>query len=407
VTCRLCGHGVMHTFVDLGVQPLANSYVPADRADAPETFYPLHVRVCDRCLLVQLPQLASPQEIFGDYAYLSSTSTSWLDHCRRFAAGISERLGLVGDDLVVEAASNDGYLLRYFVERGNRVLGIEPAANVAALAERAGIPTLVRFFGAEVARELADQGRRPRLIVANNVLAHVPDINDFVAGFQVLLAPGGTVSVEFPHVLDLIRLNQFDTIYHEHFSYLSLLVVSRLFGLHGLRVFDVERLPTHGGSLRVFGCHADDPRATTAGVRAVLAEEEQAGLTSLAGYTRYTEVVEQTKWKLLDLLIGLRRQGKRIAGYGAPAKGNTLLNYCGIRSDLLSYTVDRNALKAGKLLPGTRIPVRSPEALLADRPDFVLILPWNIRAEIVEQMAAVREWGGQFIVPIPTPTVLP
>lgn len=405
--CRFCNAPLVRTFVDLGVQPLANSYISSDQDRASEAFYPLHVRVCDSCLLVQLPELASAKDIFSDYAYLSSASSSWLEHCRRFVGEISARFPLRKDELVVEVASNDGYLLRFFVEAGQRVLGIEPAANVAAIAEKAGVPSLARFFGLALADELVGRGQSAGLVVANNVLAHVPDINDFVKGFRRLLAPRGVLSVEFPHLLQLIRRNQFDTIYHEHFSYLSLAVVNRIFAAHGLRVFDVQQLTTHGGSLRVLACRDDDQRAVGPGVDAVLGLEAEAGLGAITAYASYTERVQQTKWALLDLLIGLRRAGKRIVGYGAPAKGNTLLNYCGIRTDLLDYTVDRNPLKQGKLLPGTHIPVRAPEAILTDRPDFVLILPWNLETEIVAEMSAIRGWGGRFIVPIPEPRILP
>jgi SAM-dependent methyltransferase len=392
--------------VDLGVQPLANSYVPAD-AEGPEAFYPLHVRVCDRCHLVQLPELAAPEQIFSNYAYLSGASTTWLEHCRQFVGAISERMNLDPHDLVVEVASNDGHLLRFFVDRGQRVLGIEPAANVAAIAERAGVPTVPKFFGLALADELVRSGQRAQLLIGNNVLAHVPDINDFVAGLCRLLASGGVLSMEFPHLLELIRLNQFDTIYHEHFSYLTLRTVKRVFAVHGLRVFDVSRLPTHGGSLRILACHEDDPQPTSMRVAELLEHETEAGLGNLATYTAFTERVQGIKWALLELLISLRREGKRVVGYGAPAKGNTLLNYCGVRTDLLDYTVDRNHLKQGKLLPGTRIPIRAPEVILEDRPDLVLILPWNLEAEILEQMAAVRSWGGRFAVPIPEPRLLP
>jgi SAM-dependent methyltransferase len=406
MNCRFCATPLNRTFVDLGAQPLANSYISADRAEAAEPFFSLHVRVCDNCLLVQLPELASAEEIFSDYAYLSSASSTWLDHCKRFVVEISERFPISRHELVVELASNDGYLLKFFVERGQRVLGIEPAANVAAIAEKAGVPTLAKFFGTSLADELAAKGDRAKLIVGNNVLAHVPDINDFVEGIRRLLAPAGVVSLEFPHILQLIRLNQFDTIYHEHFSYLSLTVVARIFGAHGLRVFDVEQLPTHGGSLRVLAVATDDRRESSPKVAALLQAEADAQLTTTQGYASYTQRVQRTKWALLELLIGLRRQGKKIVGYGAPAKGNTLLNYCGIRTDLLDYTVDRNALKQGKLLPGTRIPIRDPDAIMADRPDYVLILPWNLEKEIVAQMAAVKSWGGKFIVPIPEPRIL-
>jgi SAM-dependent methyltransferase len=404
--CRFCAARLSRTFVDLGAQPLANSYVDPSKAEVAEAFYPLHVRLCEQCLLVQLPELASAKDIFSDYAYLSSASSSWLEHCKKYAGEISARLALKKDDLVVEVASNDGYLLRFFVERGQRVLGIEPAVNVAAIAEKAGVPTLARFFGLGLAEELVKTDRVAKLIIGNNVLAHVPDINDFVRGLRRLLGPGGVVSLEFPHVLQLIRLNQFDTIYHEHFSYLSLSVVARIFKAHGLKVFDVEQLSTHGGSLRVLACRDDDGREVDPRVAGLFEAEAQAGLTSAAGYASYTDRVQRTKWALLELLIGLRRQGKRIVGYGAPAKGNTLLNYCGVRTDLIDYTVDRNALKQGKLLPGTRIPVRAPEAIFEDRPDYVLILPWNLETEISAQMAEVKTWGGKFIVPIPEPRIV-
>jgi len=405
--CRFCGAPVLRTFVDLGAQPLANSYVEPEQANDLESFYRLHVRVCDECLLVQLPELASAEEIFSRYAYVSSMSTSWLEHCRRFVSDAVPRFAIAKDDLVIEVASNDGYLLRYFVERNHRVLGIEPAANVAVLAEKVGVPTVVRFFGEALARELAEEGKRAKLIVANNVLAHVPDINDFTQGFRVLLAPGGVITVEFPHLLELIRENQFDTIYHEHFSYLSLDFVRRLFDAHRLRVFDVERLPTHGGSLRVFAAHAEEERPIASSVAELLAMERAAGMMLPETYSTYASRVCHTKWALLEMLIGIRKSGKRVVGYGAPAKGNTLLNYCGIRSDLLDYTVDRSPLKQGRLLPGSRIPIKSPEELVRDKPEFVLILPWNLKEEIQQQMEVVRSWGGQFIVPIPEPRVLP
>jgi len=388
--------------VDLGMQPLSNAYVDPARAEAMEPFYPLHARVCEDCFLVQLPEFESPAHIFSDYAYLSSVSKSWLEHCDRFAETMRERLQLSGADLVVEVASNDGGLLRCFQSRGLKVLGIEPAANVAEIARSAGVETTARFFGLELATELKRDGLSPRLLVGNNVLAHVPDLNDFVRGLQHLIAPNGVVSLEFPHLLRLMEGNQFDTIYHEHFSYLSLLTVSRVFAHHGLRVFDVLELPTHGGSLRVLACNADcAEHAMTARGSIVLDAERAAGLTSMAAYEAFSRQVHETKRKLLEFLIREKRAGKRIVGYGAPAKGNTLLNYCGIREDFVDFTVDRNPLKQGKLLPGTRIPVRKPEALAEARPDFVLILPWNIQAEIVEQLSFVREWGGQFIVPIP------
>ena len=407
MNCRFCSQLLEHTFVDLGMQPLSNAYVDAAHADTMEPFYPLHARVCASCFLVQVPELASPEQIFTDYAYLSSVSTSWLEHCSRFAESMTAKLGLKSADLVVEIASNDGGLLRYFSQRGIPVLGIEPAKNVAEIARRHGVDTVAKFFGTSLATELASAGRSPRLIVANNVLAHVPDLNDFVRGLAVLLAADGVLSVEFPHLLRILAECQFDTIYHEHFSYLSLSTVIAVFEHHGLRVFDVEQLLTHGGSLRVLACptscaaHEGSER-----VARVLELEHAAGLRHVATYEAFSKQVDETKRKLLEFLIREKRAGKKIVGYGAPAKGNTLLNYCGIRSDFLDFTVDRNTLKQGKLLPGTRIAVKPPEALAAARPDFVLILPWNLEREIVTQLAFIREWGGRFVIPIPEPRVV-
>jgi SAM-dependent methyltransferase len=398
--CRLCAAPLRHTFIDLGETPLANAYIAPERQDAPEAFYPLHVRVCSECLLVQLPELASPQEIFSDYAYFSSYSDSWLEHCRAFAAEAICRYGLGAGSRVVELASNDGYLLQYFKGAGIPVLGIEPAANVAAAAQAKGIETLVRFFGAAVAEELAAAGRRADLIVANNVLAHVPDLNDFVAGMKRLLAPGGTATVEFPHLLNLIAECQFDTIYHEHFSYFSFAVAEKAFARHGLGVADVETLPTHGGSLRLHVRHAGAAGPAPA-VAALRAREEAAGLGRLETYTGFARRAEALKKDLVAFLEAQKRAGKKVAGYGAAAKGNTLLNYCGLRPELLPYVADRSREKQGRLLPGTRIPVVSPEQLLERRPDVVLILPWNLKSEIMSQLAAIRGWGGRFAVPVP------
>jgi hypothetical protein len=406
VNCRFCGRNLEQTLVDLGVQPLANTYVQPARAEEMEPFFPLHVRVCSACLLAQLPEFESPQNIFGDYAYLSSTSSSWVEHARQFVEHAIERFAVAPSELVVEIASNDGYLLRSFVERGHRVLGIEPAANVAAIAVAAGVPTVSRFFGTELARELRAEGKQARLLVGNNVLAHVPDINDFVAGLSLLLADDGVLSMEFPHLMRLLELNQFDTIYHEHFSYLSLLAVQRIFAQHGLRVFAVDELPTHGGSLRVFACPAAAARPTEASVERLLDAERSFGLAQMETYTSFAARVAEVKLSLLEFLIAKKRAGKKIVGYGAPAKGNTLLNYCGVRTDFLDYTVDKNPLKQGRLLPGTRIPIYGPEAISRTKPDFVLILPWNLKAEVAEQMAEIRDWGGRFVVPIPTLTVL-
>jgi SAM-dependent methyltransferase len=405
--CRICDAALEHSFVDLGLSPLCQTVIgPAER-NAAEPFYPLHVWVCGGCFLVQLEEYVTPGEIFSEYAYFSSYSDSWLRHAEAYVEMATARLGLGPESLVVEVASNDGYLLQYFVKRGVPVLGIEPAANVAEVARRKGVPTEVRFFGEETARALVAAGRRADLILGNNVLAHVPDIRSFVRGLRILLRPGGTVTLEFPHLLRLMRENQFDTIYHEHFSYLSLLALEPLFASERLAVFDVEELPTHGGSLRLFVRHAEDPRPAGPRVGELLAREREAGLARLETYAAFAEQVRETKRGLLEFLIGAKRAGKRVAGYGAPGKGNTLLNYCGIGTDFLDFTVDRNPYKQGKYTPGTRIPILPPEALAERRPDYVLILPWNLKDEIVEQHAYVHDWGGRFVVPIPEVRVLP
>ena len=384
------------------MSPLSNAFVAPERAGAMEPFYPLHARVCDACHLVQLEAFETPEQIFGDYLYFSSYAESWLRHAEAYAAEMVARFGLGAASQVVEVASNDGYLLQYFAARGVPVLGVEPAANVAAVAREKGIPTEVAFFGVATAQRLKAAGVAPQLMAANNVLAHVPELNDFVAGFAVLLAPGGVLTVEFPHLLRLMQQNQFDTIYHEHFSYFSLLTVQRIFAAHGLRVFDVQQLPTHGGSLRVFVTQGDAAHPETPAVAALLAEERAAGLAGRAAYDAFAEQVVDTKAALMAFCVEARRAGKTILGYGAPAKGNTLLNYCGIGPEFIAFTVDRSPHKQGLLLPGTRIPIRAPEALLEARPDYVLILPWNLREEIATQMAAVRDWGGRFVVPIPS-----
>jgi SAM-dependent methyltransferase len=400
--CLFCGTPLRHTFVDLGMSPLCESYVPAERLNHMEPFYPLHVYVCERCLLVQLQEYVGPEDIFGEYAYFSSYSDSWVEHMRRYADAISERLGLGRGSFVVEVASNDGYLLQHFVKKGIPVLGIEPAANVAKVAEEKGVPTLVRFFGEETARALAAEGRRPDLICGANVLAQVPKPNDFVKGLQVLLKPGGVVTIEFPHLVRLMEGNQFDTIYHEHFTYFSLLSAEALFAAHGLTVFDVDEIPTHGGSLRIYARHADDAtKPVTERVERLRASEHAAGLDRLDAYAGFARQVERTKWALLDFLIGARRAGKRVAGYGAPGKGNTLLNYCGVGRDFIEFTVDRSTYKQGRFLPGTHIPIHAPERIREAKPDYVLILPWNLKDEIMAQMAYIREWGGRFVVPIP------
>jgi 2-polyprenyl-3-methyl-5-hydroxy-6-metoxy-1,4-benzoquinol methylase len=406
--CRFCGQELRRTFLDLGMSPLCESYIPPERLDAMEPFYPLNVLVCDNCLLVQLREYVRAEEIYSEYAYFSSYSDSWLDHARRYVEMAIDRFGLGPDKLVVEVASNDGYLLQFFLERGIPVLGIEPAANVARVAEQKGIRTLVTFFGREVSAELSAGGTRANLLVGNNVLAHVPDLNGFVAGLKALLAPGGTITMEFAHLMRLVEGNQFDTIYHEHFSYLSLLVTERVFAAHGLTIFDVEELGTHGGSLRIYARHAEESeRGVCASVEELRRRETEAGYHRIETYLGFAERVAETKRKLLEFLIGARRQGKRIAGYGAPGKGNTLLNYCGLRTDFLDYTVDRNPYKQGKYLPGTHIPIFAPERLTQTRPEYILILPWNLKDEIMAQLAYARAWGARFVVPIPEVEVYP
>ncbi|HWF74973.1 MAG TPA: class I SAM-dependent methyltransferase [Solirubrobacteraceae bacterium] len=406
-TCRFCAAPLSEAFADLGTSPLANSYVAADSVNAMEPFYPLRALVCGECFLVQLEEFESPDQIFSDYAYFSSYSTSWLAHAHRYTEAMIERLRLGPESHVVELASNDGYLLQYFHERQIPVLGIEPAANVAKVALQKGIPTLVEFFGAETAASLAPESCAD-LLLGNNVLAHVPDLNDFVAGMKILLKPGGVITMEFPHLMSLIDHNQWDTIYHEHFSYFSFLTVGRVFAAHGLRLFDVEELPTHGGALRIYGCHADDPEKPDS-ERAVelRARERAAGYEDLATYTAYGERVAADKRQILRFLIGLKEEGRDIVGYGAPAKGNTLLNYCGIGRDFINYTCDLNPHKQGHFLPGSHIPIRAPEAIREDRPGVVLILPWNLKDEIMEQLAFIREWGGSFAVRAPELTLLP
>jgi SAM-dependent methyltransferase len=399
-SCRLCGAELQHVFADLGMSPLSNSFPTEAQLGGMEPFYPLTAFVCDRCFLVQLGEFASPEELFGDYAYFSSYSTTWLEHARAYVDMIVERLGLGPSSKVIEVASNDGYLLQHFVARGIPVLGVEPAANVARAAVERGVTTYVAFFGRETARELAER-ERADLIVGNNVLAHVPDLNDFVAGLAVILAPGGVVTLEFPHLLTLIAQRQFDTIYHEHFSYFSFLAARRALAAHGLRVFDVERLSTHGGSLRIYACHLDDSRAEAERVHALAAEEQATGLERLETYRDFAEGVRAVKRDLVEFLIERKRNGETIIGYGAPAKGNTLLNYCGIGTDFVDYTVDRNPHKQGRYLPGTHIPIRAVDAVRETKPDLLFVLTWNLIDEIMEQMAFVREWGGRFLVTTP------
>jgi 2-polyprenyl-3-methyl-5-hydroxy-6-metoxy-1,4-benzoquinol methylase len=400
--CRFCGASLRTTMVDLGMSPLANAYLTAEQLHQMEPFYPLRVYVCEHCWLVQLEALTTPESIFADYAYFSSYADSWLQHAQAYVAMAVPRFGLTTTSQVIEIASNDGYLLRYFVAQGIPVLGIEPAANVAAVAQQRGITTLVQFFGEAVATQLAAQGMQADLVVANNVLAHVPQLNDFVRGLKPLLKPHGVVTLEFPHVLRLMVERQFDTIYHEHFSYFSLYAVRAVFAAHGLTLFDVDELPTHGGSLRIYARHSEDEsHPVTPRIANLLVREEAAGLQHVETYLAFAEEVKATKRRCLDFFLQAKQHKKSLAGYGAPAKGNTLLNYLGVRTDFLDYTVDRSPHKQGHFLPGTHIPILHPDVITTTKPDYLVILPWNLQAEIRQQMAHIRMWGGQFVTLIP------
>ena len=405
--CRFCGAPLRVSFADLGMSPLSNSFLKEGELDRPEAFYPLHARACERCLLVQLDHSQPAEQIFTeDYAYFSSYSDLWLKHASDYVDYMCGRFGYGAKHYAVEIASNDGYLLQYFARRGVAVLGVEPAANCARAAEAKGVPSLVKFFNAQTARELAAR-RKADLLLGNNVLAHVPDLNAFMQGMPLLLAADGVITMEFPHLLNLIEQNQFDTIYHEHFSYFSFLAAERIFAQHGITLFDVQELTTHGGSLRIFGRHqADASRRVEASVAALKDKERRAGLDRIDTYRDFAARVARTKRRLLEFLVRAKDEGKRIVGYGAPAKGNTLLNYCGVRSDFLDFTVDRSPHKQGRYLPGTHIAIRHPDAIREARPDYLLILPWNLRDEIIGQTAYIREWGGKFVVPIPEVTVL-
>lgn len=404
--CRFCGTALALTMVDLGKSPLCESFLSADRLEAMEPFYPLHVRVCTQCWLAQLPSFVPPDEIFHEYAYFSAYSDSWVEHARKYVDMIATRLSLGSESLVVELASNDGYLLQHFLPKGVPVLGIDPAANVAQAAEERGVPTLVEFFGAALAEQLVEERGTANLVLGNNVLAQVPDLNDFVAGVATLLAADGTCTFEFPHLARLLENLQYDTVYHEHFGYFSLTTIKAVFAAHGLDVVDVEELASHGGSLRVYGCHSSEGRLPTPQVAELVERERSEGLLDPDRYRRFASDVEESKRALLELLIGLRREGKRVVGYGAPGKGNTLLNYCGIRTDLLEYTVDRNPYKHGRFTPGTQIPIYPPDRIAETRPDAIVILPWNLAREIAEQLTYTNEWGARLIVPIPTARVL-
>ena len=406
--CKFCKSPLRHTLVDLGMSPLCESYLTAEQLNKMEPFYPLHVYVCENCFLVQLEEYVSPESIFSEYAYFSSYADSWLRHAKDYTDLMVKRFGINASSFVVELASNDGYLLQYFVQKGIPVLGVEPAANVARAAIEKGVPTLVKFFGERLALEMAETGKQADLLIGNNVLAQVPDINDFVKGMKILLRPGGVITMEFPHLMRLISDNQFDTIYHEHFFYFSFVSVEKIFSFHGLKIFDVEELTTHGGSLRIYASHLDDGTKPV-GERVVelRAREAAGGLASINYYSSFNERVKETKRKLLEFLIMVKREEKSVCGYGAPGKGNTLLNYCGIRSDFLDYTVDRNPYKQGKFLPGTHVPIYHPDKIRETKPDYVLILPWNFKDEIMQQISYIREWGGRFIVPIPEAKVYP
>jgi 2-polyprenyl-3-methyl-5-hydroxy-6-metoxy-1,4-benzoquinol methylase len=401
-TCRFCTAPLEHSFADLGMSPLANSYVSPEKANAMEPFYPLHAYVCTKCWLVQLQMYETGEHIFSDYAYFSSFSDSWLAHAKAYTEKMRTRFGLGTASQVIEIASNDGYLLQYFKAVGVPVLGVEPAKNVAEEATKKGIPTLVKFFGEQTARELVTAGKTADLLLGNNVLAHVPGLNDFVKGMKIVLKPRGVITMEFPHLQRLVDECQFDTIYHEHFSYFSFVTVEQVFARHGITLFDVEELPTHGGSLRIYGRHSEDTsKPVGERVIEVREREQRLGYKQLGLYQSFAEKVMATKRDILAFLIDAKRQGRALVGYGAPAKGNTLLNYCGIRTDMISYTVDRSPHKQGHYLPGTRIPIFGPEKIRETKPDYLVILPWNLKDEIMKQMAEIREWGGKFVTFIP------
>jgi hypothetical protein len=400
--CRFCGEALKHTFVDLGMQPLCESYVNADHFNQMEPFYPLHTYVCHSCFLVQLEEFVAPEDIFEEYAYYSSYSDAWLKHSKTYVDMITQKLELSQNSMVVELASNDGYLLQYFVQKGIPVLGIEPAANVAEEAIKKGINTLVEFFGLKSLHALLQKGFSADLLIGNNVLAQVPDLNGFVESMKLFLKPAGVITMEFPHLMQLIAGNQFDTIYHEHFSYFSFITVEKILAAHGLIIFDVEELNTHGGSLRIYARHADNQsRPIASGVGELREREINLGYDHLPRYFTFAEKVRATKRNLLAFLIQLKNENKSIVGYGAPGKGNTLLNYCGIRTDFIDYTVDRNPYKQGKFLPGSHIPILNPDQIKVSKPDYVFILPWNIKDEIMNQLSYIKTWGGKFIVPIP------
>jgi 2-polyprenyl-3-methyl-5-hydroxy-6-metoxy-1,4-benzoquinol methylase len=405
--CHFCGASLRQTFIDLGMSPLCESYLSSADLNRGEAFYPLHVYVCEKCFLVQLEEYQSVENIFSDYAYFSSFSDSWLKHADTYCGKMTKRFSLSDKSFVVEVASNDGYLLQYFVQRNVPVLGIEPAANVAKVAVEKKVPTLVKFFGAELAKELASGGRCADLVLGNNVLAQVPNLNDFVEGLKIMLKPEGVLTLEFPHLLQLMELSEFDTIYHEHFSYFSMLTTERLMEAHGLKVFDVEELASHGGSLRVYACRKEaKTHLVEPAVSSLIKQEKNAGLASIDGYKKFAGQAKQTKLALMDFLLTAAREGKTVAGYGAPGKSATLLHYCGVGKDLIEYTVDRSPYKQGRFLPGTHIPIHHPDRIRETKPDYVVILPWNLKTEIMQQLQYIREWGGKFVVPIPKAAIL-
>ncbi len=405
--CRGCGNTLTQTVVDLGLSPLCENVVTPDDLNRGEMFYPLRVYVCEECWLMQVHDLVAGEDIYSHYAYFSSYSDSWLQHAKDYCESMTRRLGLGKDSQVIEIASNDGYLLKNFKAKDIPCLGIEPAANVAQVAIDQGIDCVVRFFGTEIATELAAQGTKADLLLGNNVIGHVPDLNDFVAGMKILLADQGTITIEIPHAVNLIEENQFDTVYQEHYSYFLLTAMRRVLERHGLKLYDVDEIPTHGGSLRYYACHAEDQSRQVADIVGTIEDREiQLGLTELETYRSYARRVMETKWALVEFLIKAQREGKKVAGYGAPGKAATLLNYCGIREDLLPFTVDRNPMKQGTCFVGTLIPIHAPDMIDQFRPDYILILPWNLKDEIMQQLAHVREWGARFVIPIPELTIL-
>jgi len=400
--CRFCGTPLRYSFIDLGMQPLCESYLSINQLNQMEPFYPLHAYVCEKCLLVQVEEYVSPKEIFSEYAYFSSYSDSWLEHSKKYVDMIIKKLNLSSESKAIEIGSNDGYLLQYFVEKGVPVLGVEPAGNVAEVAKKRGIPTLIEFFGVETANKMKSDGTLADLIIGNNVLAQVPELNDFIEGMKLILKPEGIITLEFPYLMKLMEGNQFDTIYHEHFSYFSIITTKKIFSKHGLTIFDVEEISTHGGSLRIYVRHDNDTsKSISQNVKILTKKEKMAGFDKIDAYLSFKNKVFNTKNKLLSFLIKAKEADKKIVGYGAPGKGNTLLNFCGIRVDFLEYTVDRNPYKQNKFLPGTHIPIFHPEKIFHTKPDYVLILPWNLKDEIIKQMSKIFEWGGKFVVPIP------